>query len=297
MKVFLFNDLLVITNNYVKEKQIQVLQVFKTILCNICVDDKTIRLFATNFTVSLTLKDEEETYEFSSIFKRSGETSTTLCDMCHDHIQPGRCCICSNCNLLICDQCGATYAELARRFGDEVCSDDEDIQKEEGVNSYASRDNGVVLCRSCYSYIRYVASPADSIQKVIERKSRFIRPSFPRVLNDPYDPLSKLPAGWGSALTEDGKCYFFNPLLWLSSWSLPKENWENDCPIGYAKYYDRNGIPFYYDAKTKKVVSKLGTRECTKSCSCCGYLIDRCCSIACPCCNSIVRSFTCSCLF
>ena len=130
---------------------------------------------------------------------------------------------------------------MTHRLDPEEYLDNENRQQEEQVNSCGSNDSGIVLCKSCYVYRHSVAPSTNSIQKVIERKTKFIRPSFPRILSDPYDPLSRLPAGWGSALTEDGKSYFFNPLLWLSSWSLPKDHWENDCPAGYAKYYNRNG--------------------------------------------------------
>ena len=296
VKVFLFNDLIVITNAYVKEKQIRVLRVFESILATIHSNGTVLLLVTKNFILELILKDKEESREFLCLFNRNAKASTTLCSMCHKHIQPGCCCVCSYCHLLICDDCGGTYEELTHRLDPEEYLDNENRQQEEQVNSCGSNDSGIVLCKSCYVYRHSVAPSTNSIQKVIERKTKFIRPSFPRILSDPYDPLSRLPAGWGSALTEDGKSYFFNPLRWLSSWSLPKDHWENDCPAGYAKYYNRNGNPFYYDARAEKVVSKLSHRESTKTCSCCGYLLDRWDSIACPCCNSIIHSFSCMCL-
>lgn len=254
-------------------------------------------LITKNFTLSLRMKNEEESREFSCIFNRNAKASTILCSTCHTHIQQGCCCVCSSCHLLICDRCGGTYDELTHQLDDTMLIQDENRQHEEPIRLSPPIDAPSVLCKSCYSYYHSAAPRSSFNQKRNEQKGRFIRPSFPRILNDPYDPLSRLPAGWGSAVTEDGKSYFFNPLLWLSSWSLPKEHWENDCPTGYAKYYDRNGNPFYYDARTEKVVSKLPYRESTKSCACCGYLLDQWDSIACPCCNSIIRSFACICLF
>ena len=63
VKVFLFNDLIVITNAYVKEKQIRVLRVFESILATIHSNGTVLLLVTKNFILELILKDKEEARE------------------------------------------------------------------------------------------------------------------------------------------------------------------------------------------------------------------------------------------
>ena len=118
---------------------------------------------------------------------------------------------------------------------------------------------------------------------------------FPKIVQDPYDPNSFLPAGWGIAMLPDGRRYFFNPLLWLSSWAIPKEEWSNDCPVGFAKYFDQNGEAFVFDAKLGKAVGNAEGRVFVKKCPCCKYDCSDVKEMVCPACNSVIRSFLCVC--
>ena len=116
----------------------------------------------------------------------------------------------------------------------------------------------------------------------------FIQPTF--VLNMERKAKLMLPAGWEACMLNDSRVYYFNREKWVSSWSLPKEEFVNDAPYGWQKYYDDNGKGFYYHAQTQAVTYDLPTERITVVLECpnCNYVIteknydDK----HCPCCNS-----------
>lgn len=246
---------------------------FQRVLCYFSIDSKdpcVVVFSAKAFEIPVKLATHEDASDLLRVLTQTESSNQNKCAICHKQLSCGRCLQCERCHLLVCDLCGGTRQEL-------TCYGDEAESEEEG-------EPNPLLCRPCFAsrdYKKYA-------------KPQF-HPIFPQIVQHPYDPNSSLPAGWGCAMLSNGRRYFFNPLLWLSSWSIPQDAWSNDCPVGYSKYYDMNGRPFLYDAKSKQTVENPLKREFVKKCPCCKYDCTDVKKMMCPACNSIIRSFYCLC--
>lgn len=204
------------------------------------------------------------------ILKQSEASNLQECAICHCGLKPAKCFKCEFCGLLVCELCQGASSQAAATA----------VSSADGQPADAEMAKPKLLCRACYPSLgsKKPAPPS-------------IHPVFPQIVKDPYDPDSSLPAGWGMAMLPDGRRYFFNPLLWLSSWSIPKDEWCNDCPVGYAKYFDRDGKAFVFDAKLGKPVERVEKREFGQKCPCCKYDCSDVKEMVCPACNSVIRSF------
>ena len=76
-------------------------------------------------------------------------------------------------------------------------------------------------------------------------------------------------------MLNDSRVYYFNREKWISSWSLPKDDFSNDSPYGWQKYYDERGNGFYYNVKTKGVLYSLPSDHIqpVSDCPACGYAV------------------------
>ena len=227
------------------------------------------------FSHEIPMLSSQDASDLLRILKQTETANVQECAICHVRLKPAKCLRCELCGLLVCDLCEGTTSETHPTGKSQALNQSKD----------ATASERKLVCRACLPSLD------------LKRPSNpSIHPVFPKIVQDPYDPNSLLPAGWGMAMLPDGRRYFFNPLIWLSSWAIPKEEWENDCPVGFAKYFDKNGEAFVYDARTEKLVEKPEKREAEARCPCCNYDCSDVKEMACPACNSVIRSFFCVCV-
>ena len=153
-----------------------------------------------------------------------------------------------------------------------------------------------MFCLSCLSYNATVLDQNTEISVLTDSRNSnnskdFLQPVF--VCDMATKGKQSLLDGWEACMLNDSRVYYFNREKWLSSWCIPKEDFDADAPYGWQKYYDNRGIPFYYNAKTKQTSEDrpLMRVERARGCPACGYelsLEDIRAGI-CPGCNTNIR--------
>ena len=208
-----------------------------------------------------------------SVLQRSiGST----CQICYGPLKPAFCCHCIKCDKICCENC---------------CS---------YINSYDRKTSTKnMVCLSCVEYNNTILMNNTNVKELqhshnsINTKD-FIQPTF--VLNMERKAKLKLPEGWKSCMLDDSRVYYFNCEKWLSSWAIPKDEYSNDSPFGWQKYYDEKGNGFSYNVKTKDVRFDMPKERIDPlgDCPACSYVITNkdLKQGYCPCCNtSLNRAF------
>lgn len=202
------------------------------------------------------------------------------CEICYGPLKPAYCCHCIKCDRICCDNC---------------CS---------YINSHDRKTSSKnMACLSCVEYNNTILMNNTNVQELKRSRNSinregFVQPTF--VLNMERKAKLKLAAGWEACMLNDSRVYYFNRDKWLSSWSLPKEEFTNDSPYGWQKYYDDKGNGFYYNAKTKDVRFSMPKEHVDPISDCpgCSYMVTNkdMQQGYCPCCNtSLNRAFCCVC--
>lgn len=269
--------------------KVKVLHLFERILCCFSSsqqDPRVVLCSAKSFSLEIPMVSSQDASDLLRVLKQTETSIVQECAICHRRLEPAKCFKCEFCGLFVCERCQGTTSEVAPLAGSDAANRPADAAASES-RPKSKPASKLLLCRACAPSL-----DASSSQKPTNPS---IHPMFPKIVQDPYDPNSFLPAGWGIAMLPDGRRYFFNPLLWLSSWAIPKEEWSNDCPVGFAKYFDQNGEAFVFDAKLGKAVGNAEGRVFVKKCPCCKYDCSDVKEMVCPACNSVIRSFLCVC--
>lgn len=288
VKAFFLSDRLILANDYSSVSTLTVHFVLPFILCRFSpAPDDPFLLHINSKSLQIVLRFENscDPGQLSNLLSSVSAHLNSHCSHCHKQLIPAHCCFCQKCSSIVCEDCGGTLAELERMLNQEGTDDSVEAWEQAGI------DVNLFLCSSCFQYVRYYTRPDLTMQEAITQgngkdHTHFVSPQFPPVLDVTDEVRNALPAGWDVALTREGKRFYFNPVLWLSSWSFPSSSWTNDAPIGYAKYYDENGKEFLYDAKRGVIPTTLQKREFHGVCPCCGYDCRACTRVACPACNS-----------
>lgn len=209
------------------------------------------------------------TKSLSSVLER---TLGSKCEVCFGRLQPAYCCHCMKCDRICCANCCGYINSQDRK---------------------TSSKN--MACLSCLAFNEDVLHKNTDVKRLLEatngNKTEFYQPVFVR-----RQQVTNLPAGWEACMLEDSRVYFFNRALWLSSWSLPQEDWENDSPYGWQKYFNEKKMAFYYRSKDKCVQFDRPLKEEDMSVDCpgCDYHLTK--SQVkeghCPCCNTCLHIST-----
>ena len=205
----------------------------------------------------------ELTTALKSVLER---TLGSKCEICFGRLQPAYCCHCMKCDRICCADCCGYINSQDRK---------------------TSSKN--MACLSCLSFNEKIMNNNTDVKKLIEKtnnnQTEFLQPAFVR-----HQVATRLPAGWEACMLADSRVYFFNRALWLSSWSLPQEDWENDAPYGWQKYFNEKKMPFYYRTTDQSVQfdRPLKEKELTIGCPGCDYFPtkEQIKEGHCPCCNS-----------
>lgn len=288
VRAFFLTDRLLLTNDYSSLSTFTIRITLPLILCRFdpAPDDSfLLRILSKSHQLALRFQNSCEVKDLATLLATATARLHAHCAHCHAALAPAHCCLCQKCSAIVCEDCGGTVAELERVMGQEDRDDPVEAWEKAGI------DVNALLCASCFQYARYYAQPELTLQEAIaqgngKERGMFVSPQFPPVLEVPDEERKRLPAGWEVALTKEGRRFYFNAVLWLSSWCFPSASWRNDAPVGYAKYYDENGKAFLYDAKKGGIPTKLQRREFHGVCPCCGYDCRECRRVACPACNS-----------
>lgn len=288
---FLFSDLLIFTNQFENDVDLNVIAKYE--LCAPAVSLSPVDMFeyaykpvtptavtASNVFERFFLEfDKPETargwYDALStslegVLKR---TIGTTCEVCFGPLKPAFCCHCIKCDRICCEHC-CGYINTQDRMT-------------------ASKN---MACLSCVAYNNKILSQNTIIRELIQstnsaNRRDFIQPSF--VCNLNRKTQVSLPEGWEACILGDSRVYYFNREKWLSSWSLPKEDFANDAPYGWQKYYDEKEHGFYYNTKTKEAAYSRPEKQVVVSMDCpgCGYVITKVDMKRghCPCCNTCLK--------
>lgn len=210
------------------------------------------------------------TTALDSVLKR---TIGSKCEICFGPLRPAYCCHCIKCGRVCCEECCGYINSHDRKT--------------------ASKN---MACLSCLQYNDLVLGRNPDVQRLVDSRNsgdgeRFVQPVF--VCNMETQQELNLPEGWKACMLADSRVYYFNVKKWLSSWSLPKEEFENDSPYGWQKYYGDKEAGFYYRAKdhTTQFDRPLIPVETALGCPCCEYIpsqtdVER---GFCPCCNTSLK--------
>lgn len=202
------------------------------------------------------------------------------CEICFGPLKPAYCCHCIKCDRICCDTCCAY------------------------INSHDRKTSSKnMACLSCVEYNNTILMNNTSVQELkcshnsINREE-FVQPTF--VLNMERKAKLNLPQGWEACMLSDSRVYYFNREKWISSWCLPKEEFTNDSPYGWQKYYDDKGNGFYYNAKTQDTRFGIPKErvDLMSDCPSCSYVVTNkdLEQGYCPCCNTCLhRAFFCVC--
>ena len=145
----------------------------------------------------------------SDLLRVLKQTETSIvqeCSICHRRLEPAKCFKCEFCGLFVCERCQGTTSEVDPLAGSDAANRPADAAASES-RPKSKPASKLLLCRACAPSL-----DASSSQKPTNPS---IHPMFPKIVQDPYDPNSFLPAGWGIAMLPDGRRYFFNPLLYV----------------------------------------------------------------------------------
>ncbi|KAK8817838.1 hypothetical protein WA577_003879 [Blastocystis sp. JDR] len=263
VRAFFLTDRLLLTNDYSSLSTFTIRITLPLILCRFdpAPDDSfLLRILSKSHQLALRFQNSCEVKDLAALLATATARLHAHCAHCHAALAPAHCCLCQKCSAIVCEDCGGTVAELERAMGQEDRDDPVEAWEKAGI------DVNALLCASCFQYARYYAQPGLTLQEAIaqgngKERGVFVSPQFPPVLEVPDEERKRLPAGWEVALTKEGRRFYFNAVLWLSSWCFPSASWRNDAPVGYAKYYDENGKAFLYDAKKGGIPTKLQRRE------------------------------------
>ena len=208
--------------------------------------------------------------QLRSLVTRSGGSR---CEICFGPLRPAYCCHCKKCDRICCEHC---------------CDHINNTERNAGSKN--------MFCLSCLSYNATVLDQNTEISVLTDSRNSnnskdFLQPVF--VCDMATKGKQSLLDGWEACMLNDSRVYYFNREKWLSSWCIPKEDFDADAPYGWQKYYDKRGMPFYYNAKTKQTSEDrpLMRVERARGCPACGYelsLEDIRAGI-CPGCNTNVR--------
>ena len=268
---FLFSDLLILTNRFDSELNLRVF--FKTELCAVCSLSSSLVMYnyhynpvegreviAQNAFESFRLLFETEELaqnwaqmldtQLRSLIDRSVGAK---CEICFGPLRPAYCCHCMKCDRICCQNCC-----------DHINSEDRNT---------ASKN---MFCLSCLSYNAVVLNNNTRINVLTEARNSnnskdFLQPVF--VCDMATKAKQSLIDGWEACMLNDSRVYYFNREKWLSSWCIPTNDFDSDAPYGWQKYYDKRGVPFYYNTKTKQTSEDkpLAPVERSRGCPACGY--------------------------
>lgn len=210
------------------------------------------------------------TSALDSVLKR---TIGSKCEICFGPLRPAYCCHCIKCDRVCCEEC---------------C---------EYINSHDRKTSSKnMVCPSCLQYNDRVLGRNPDVQRLLDSRNsadgeRFVQPVF--VCNMETQQELELPEGWKACMLADSRVYYVNVKKWLSSWSLPKQEFENDAPYGWQKYFGEKDAGFYYRAKdhTTRFDRPLVPVSSALGCPCCEYIpsqsdVER---DFCPCCNTSLK--------
>ena len=288
---FLFSDLVIFANQFDSEVSLSVLAKYE--LCAPALARSPLDMFEYRYnkTTANAVCAQNAFERFYLEFEEPAEAQTwyrmlsqsldrivqqsisATCEVCFGPLEPAYCCHCIKCDRICCANCCGYINSQDRK---------------------TSSKN--MACLSCVEYNNSILNQNTVIKELVESTNSksmrdFIQPVF--VCNMDRKTQVSLPEGWEACMLKDSRVYYFNRKEWLSSWSLPKEEFVNDRPYGWQKYYDENSRGFYYNVKTKRVSYSrpLGQVVVAMDCPGCGYVIskDDIKGGYCPCCNTSLK--------